>query len=89
VGTGFGSTAPPVAARTLFSGAPAVQTAPLVTVSGVPAQVINTVLTEGTAGLYLVAIQLPTHFATVPATVQASISGAQSQTSVTIFIGNS
>ena len=43
-GTGFGATNPPVAAGTAVSGAPAVVTAPTVTVGGIAAQVIGAAL---------------------------------------------
>jgi uncharacterized protein (TIGR03437 family) len=87
-GTGFGATNPPVAAGTSVSGAPAVVTPPAVTVGGVAAQVISTVLSTGSVGLYQVAIQLP---ATAPAgavALQASVGGVQTQAGVLLFVSN-
>jgi uncharacterized protein (TIGR03437 family) len=84
-GTGFGATDPAVPAGTAVSGAPAVVTAPTVKVGGVAVQVISTVLTAGSAGLYQVTIQLP---ATVPSgavTVQASTGGVPTQAGVLLF----
>jgi uncharacterized protein (TIGR03437 family) len=84
-GTGFGATNPAVPAGTAVSGAPAVVTAPTVTVGGVPVQVIGAVLTAGSAGLYQVTIQLP---ATVPSgavAVQASAGGVPAQAGVLLF----
>ena len=85
-GTGFGATDPTVPAGTTVSGAPAVVKAPSVTVGGMPAQVISTVLSNGSAGLYQVTIQLP---ATVPAgalAVQASVGGVQTQAGALLFV---
>jgi uncharacterized protein (TIGR03437 family) len=85
-GTGFGATSPPVPAGTEVSGAPAVVTAPTVTVGGVAAQVIGTVLTTGSAGLYQVAIQLPDTVPTGAVAVRASIGSAQTQAGALLFV---
>jgi uncharacterized protein (TIGR03437 family) len=85
--TGFGPTTPPTQAGVEVSGAPATSTLPTVTVGGVNAHVINSVLTDGTAGLYQVAIQLPANVPTGTAIVQASIGGPQSQANAVLFVG--
>jgi uncharacterized protein (TIGR03437 family) len=85
-GTGFGATNPPVRAGTAVSGAPAVVTAPTVTVGGVAAQVISTVLADGSAGLYQVTIQLPATVPTGAVAIQASVGGVQTQAGVLLFV---
>ncbi|MGP0070925.1 MAG: SBBP repeat-containing protein [Bryobacteraceae bacterium] len=85
-GTGFGATNPPVLAGTTVAGAPAVVTAPTVTVGGVAAQVISTVLADGSAGLYQVTIQLPATVPTGAVAVQASVGGVQTQAGVLLFV---
>jgi uncharacterized protein (TIGR03437 family) len=85
-GTGFGATNPAVAAGTTVSGAPAVVTAPTVMVSGASAQVIGTVLTVGSAGLYQVTIQLPAAVPTGAVGVQASVGGVPTQAGVLLFV---
>jgi uncharacterized protein (TIGR03437 family) len=88
-GTGFGATNPPVLAGTTVAGAPAVVTAPTVTVGGVAVQVISTVLADGSAGLYQVTIQLPATVPTGAVVVQASVGGLQTQAGVLLFVGKS
>jgi uncharacterized protein (TIGR03437 family) len=85
-GTGFGTTNPPVPAGTAVSGAPAAVTAPTVTVGGVAAQVISTVLATGSVGLYQLTIQLPATVPTGAVAVQASIGGVQTQGGVFLFV---
>jgi uncharacterized protein (TIGR03437 family) len=87
-GTGFGPTAPPVAAGTVVSGAPAVTTLPSVTIGGVVAQVKNAVMTTGTAGLYQVTIQLPANVPTGSVAIQASVGTVQTFAGTVIFIAN-
>ncbi len=84
-GTGFGATNPVVPAGTAVSGAPAVVTAPTVKVGAVAAQVIGTVLTAGSAGLYQVTIQLPSAVPTGAVPVQASVDGVPAQAGVLLF----
>jgi uncharacterized protein (TIGR03437 family) len=64
-----------------------VVTAPTVSVGGVAAQAIGTVLTAGSAGLYQVTIQLPATAPTGAVAVQASVGGAQTQPGVLLFVG--
>jgi uncharacterized protein (TIGR03437 family) len=84
-GTGFGLTNPAVAAT--VSGAPAVVTAPTVTVGGVRAEVISTVLTAGSAGLYQMTIQLPGTISAGAVTVQAVFGSSQTPT-VVLLVSN-
>jgi uncharacterized protein (TIGR03437 family) len=63
-----------------------VVTAPTFTVGGVAAQVISTVLTVGSAGLYQATIQLPATVPTGAAAVQAFVGGVQTQAGVLLFV---
>jgi uncharacterized protein (TIGR03437 family) len=85
-GTGFGATNPPVDAGTSVSGAPAAVTLPAVTVGGVPAHVISTILSAGSAGLYQVTIQLPASVPTGAVAVTASVGGEQTQAGALLFV---
>jgi uncharacterized protein (TIGR03437 family) len=85
-GTGFGATNPPVPAGTTVSGALAVVTAPAVTVGGIAAQVISTILSPGSAGLYQVTVQLPATVPTGAVAVVASVGGVQTQAGVLLFV---
>ena len=85
-GTGFGATNPSTPAGTLVSGAPVAVTAPTVMVGGVAAQVVNTVLTAGYAGLYQVTVQIPDAAPAGAVAVQASVGGVQTPAGVAIFV---
>jgi uncharacterized protein (TIGR03437 family) len=85
-GTGFGPTTPQAPAATIVSGVPFAPT-PTVTVGGVSASVLNSVLTEGSVGLYQITIQLPANLPAGAVAIQASIGGAQTQSGATILIG--
>ena len=85
-GTGFGATNPAVDAGTTVSVAPAVVTAPTVTVGGVAAVVMDTVLTAGSAGLYQVTIQVPATVASGAVAVQASAGSLQTQGGVLLYV---
>ena len=85
--TGFGPTNPPTPAGTIVSGAPSTASTPVVTVGGVQAPVVSSVLTTGTVGLYQITIQLPQNVPTGTPVVQASIGGATTQLGVTLFVG--
>jgi uncharacterized protein (TIGR03437 family) len=85
-GTGFGPTTPPTPAGAIVTGVP-VAPAPTVTAGGVSAPVLNFVLTQGSVGLYRIAIQLPANVPTGAVAIQASIGSAQTQAGATIFIG--
>jgi len=84
-GTGFGPTTPPAPAGTKVIGIDATPL-PVVTVGGTPVTVIGSVLTPGTAGVYQIAIQLPTNMFTGTLAIQASIGGSQTQYGTTIFV---
>jgi uncharacterized protein (TIGR03437 family) len=86
-GTGFGATNPTVPAGTTVSGAPPVVTAPSVTVGGVPAEVVSTVLTTGWAGLYQVTVRIPQAAPAGPVALQASLGGVRTADGVMIFVG--
>jgi len=86
-GTGFGATNPPTLAGVVVSGAPAAATAPTLTVGGVAVQVVDTVLTAGSAGLYQVTIQIPEAAPAGAAALHASVGGAGTAGGVTIFVG--
>jgi uncharacterized protein (TIGR03437 family) len=85
-GTGFGPTNPPVPAGTTVTRAAATVTTPTVTVGGVLAKVISSVLSVGDAGLYQITIQLPDNTPTGSVAVIASIDGVQSQNSALLFV---
>ena len=85
-GTGFGPTTPLAPAGTEVSGVP-MGVNPTVTVDGIPATVLNSILAVGSAGLYQITIRIPANTPAGAVSVQASIGGAQTQ-SATIPIGN-
>jgi uncharacterized protein (TIGR03437 family) len=85
-GTGFGPTTPPAPAGVIVSGVPVAPT-PTVTVGGVSAPVLSSVLTAGSAGLYQVTIQLPANVPTGSVAIQASVGGVQTPAGATILIG--
>jgi uncharacterized protein (TIGR03437 family) len=84
-GTGFGPTTPSAPAGVEVSGVP-VGATPTVTIGGVPATVLNSILAVGSAGLYQITIQLPAGVPAGDVSVQASIGGAQTA-SATLSIG--
>jgi uncharacterized protein (TIGR03437 family) len=86
-GTGFGATNPATPAGTAVSGAPAVVPAPTVTLGGVAAEVVNTVLTTGCAGLYQVTIRIPDSAPAGAVAVQASVGGVRTADGVLLFVG--
>jgi uncharacterized protein (TIGR03437 family) len=86
-GTGFGATSPPYPAGIVVSGISAVMPLPAVTVGGMAVPVISAALTDDSAGLYQVTIQLPVNVPTGTVALQASVGGVQSPGGVTIFIG--
>src|SRR5436190_4950446 len=86
-GTGFGPTNPPVPAGTVVTGAPAVVTLPRIILNNsIDATVISAVLSPGSAGLYQIAIQLPSNTPTGDVTIQASVGGVQSPATIRIFV---
>lgn len=87
-GTGFGPTTPATPAGIEVVTASAVATLPTVTVGGIPATVIGAALSPGSAGLYQVAIQLPSNVPTGAVALQASVSGSQSPAGFLIYVGS-
>ena len=75
-----------MAAGTAVSGAPLVVTAPTVTIGGVQAPVIGTLLTAGSAGLYQVTIQVPAGVPAGAVAVQASAGGVATQASALLLV---
>jgi uncharacterized protein (TIGR03437 family) len=89
-GTGFGPTNPTAPAGLVTPSTTVYNTAgPVtVTVGGVPATVYGAALAPGEAGLYQVAIQIPTSLANGNYPVIATISGAQSPSTTLITVQN-
>lgn len=85
-GTGFGPTKPPTPAGIVVTGAPTTATLPEVTAGGVGAPVSAAVLAPGSAGLYQIAIQLPSTVPTGAVALEASVGGAMSPAGTTIFV---
>ena len=85
-GTGFGPTNPPDAIGQLTSGAPSVTTVPVVTIGGVQTQVISVVMSPGFAGLYQIAVQVPSSLSDGDQTVVAQVDGAQSPAGVLLTV---
>ena len=50
-------------------------------------QVISSVMTSGTAGLYQITVQLPANVPTGTPAIQASIGGVPTQSGVTLLVG--
>jgi uncharacterized protein (TIGR03437 family) len=84
--TGFGPTTPPSPAGVEVSGAPATAALPVVTVGGVQAQVVSSVLTTGLAGVYQITIQLPASLPTGAVAIQASVGSAQTPSGTSLFV---
>jgi len=87
-GTGFGPTTPPAPVGVEAPSGTTYYAAGTVTVAvgGTPAQVYATALSPGYAGLYQVAIQIPTTLANGDYPVVATISGAQSPSGTLITV---
>jgi uncharacterized protein (TIGR03437 family) len=84
--TGFGPTDPATPAGLVVTGAPSTATLPVIKVGGAQVPVTAAVLTPGSAGLYQIAIQLPSTVPTGLVTIQASVGGAMSPAGTTIFV---
>jgi uncharacterized protein (TIGR03437 family) len=85
-GTGFGATDPETPAGVVVSAAAVTRTAPSITVGGAGVTVLGVALSPGSAGLYQVAIQLPSSLPTGDVAVQATLGNFQSPASVNIFV---
>jgi uncharacterized protein (TIGR03437 family) len=87
-GTGFGPTSPVAPPGFAVPGDTTYGTAtlPVVTINNVAATVYGAVLSPGAAGLYQIAIQVPTTLADGDWPVQATIGGAQSPATVLLTV---
>ena len=87
-GTGFGPTTPAMVPGMVVPSGVTYSTASPVSVAigGVGATVLGAALTPGDAGLYQIAIQIPTGLADGDYPIVATISGAQSPSSVLITV---
>ncbi len=86
-GTGFGPTNPAEPAGVVVSSESSLTSALTVTVGGVAATVVYSLLTPEYAGLYQVAILIPATAPAGAAALQASVNGVQTAAGVTIFVG--
>jgi uncharacterized protein (TIGR03437 family) len=84
--TGFGQTNPATGAGAEVVGGPAVATLPTVTVGGTSVKVLGAALSQGNAGLYQVAIQLPASLPSGNLAIRASVQGFNSATGVNLFV---
>jgi uncharacterized protein (TIGR03437 family) len=86
--TGFGPTLPaaPVGAPVPGSGGYPTASAPTVTINNIPATVYGGALAPGSAGLYQIAIQVPSTLADGDWPIQATIGGAASPAGTTLSV---
>ncbi len=89
-GTGFGPTTPaaPVGASVPGSGGYPTASAPTVTINNTQAVVYGAALAPGSAGLYQIAIQVPTTLADGDWPIQASIGGVTSPTGIVLSVAH-
>lgn len=87
-GTGFGPTVPsaPVGVAVPSGSTYSTATLPAVTINNVPATVFGAALAPGFAGLYQVAIQVPSSIADGDWPIQATIGGVPSPTGVVLSV---
>ena len=85
-GTGFGPTSPDVPAGVEVSGAPYVSNPPLITIGGLPVQVVGAALAPGAVGLYQIAVILPNALPDGDQEVIAQAGGVTSPSSVYITV---
>jgi len=88
--TGFGPTLPvaPSGRSVPAAGGYSTASAPTVTIGSTPATVYGAALAPGSAGLYQIAIQVPTSLADGDWPIQASIGGVTSPTGIVISIAH-
>jgi uncharacterized protein (TIGR03437 family) len=88
--TGFGPTMPaaPTGSSVPASGGYPTASAPTVTINNTPAVVYGAALAPGSAGLYQIAIQVPTTLANGDWPIQASIGGASSPSGIVLSIAH-
>jgi uncharacterized protein (TIGR03437 family) len=89
-GTGFGPTMPaaPLGQSVPLSGGYPTALAPTVTINNMPAIVYGAALAPGSAGLYQVAIQVPTSLADGDWPIQASVGGISSPSGVVLSVAH-
>jgi len=89
-GTGFGPTFPaaPVGVSVPGSGGYSTAAAPTVTIGNTPATVYGAALAPGSAGLYQIAIQVPSTLADGNWPIQATIGGVTSPTGVVLSVAH-
>jgi uncharacterized protein (TIGR03437 family) len=85
-GTGFGPTSPQDNIGQLTNDDPAVTTPPMVTVGGVQAQVLGAVRSPGFAGLYQIAIQVPSSLSDGDHAIVTQVNGVQSPGNVLLTV---
>ncbi len=88
--TGFGPTIPaaPSGVSVPASGGYSTASVPTVTINNTPATVYGAALAPGSAGLYQIAIQVPTTLADGDWPIQASIGGVTSPTGIVLSIAH-
>ncbi len=89
-GTGFGPTMPPAPSGVSVpaSGGFSTASAPTVTINNTPAIVYGAALAPGSAGLYQIAIQVPTTLPDGDWPIQASIGGVTSPTGIVLSVAH-
>ena len=83
----YASVIPGYTPVTATAPAPTTASLPVATVGAIQVPVISSVMTPGTVGLYQITIQLPLNLPSGTVPIQASIGGASTQSSVTLFVG--
>jgi uncharacterized protein (TIGR03437 family) len=89
-GTGFGPTTPAAPAGQLVPAGQvdSVVNPPSVLIGGVPAQVVSATLTPGSAGLYQIAVQVPSGLTDGDQPVTCQVNSIQTPTGVVITVQN-
>jgi uncharacterized protein (TIGR03437 family) len=87
-GTGFGSTTPAAPVGAAVPGTPVYSTAtlPIVMLRSTPLKVLGAALASGSAGLYQIAVQLPTGIGDGNYQIQATIGGLQSPSTTMLTV---
>lgn len=81
-GTGFGPTRPPAPVNRIVTELHAVRTLPLVFIGGLPADVLDATLAQGSAGVYRVTVRVPGLAPSGDLAVVAELPGAASPANV-------
>jgi len=85
-GTGFGPTNPSIPAGQTVTGVPACATNPTILIGNQPAPFIYCVLSPGNAGLYQIAVRVPSSLAAGDQAVVAQIGGTSSPANVFLTV---